>query len=53
MFIYNHYLEMMFELECFFALGTFELAKHRTLVVAYHMPLETVHVGERFVAYFA
>lgn len=44
---------MMFELERFFALRTFELAKHRTFVVAYHVPLETVHVGECFVAYFA
>lgn len=42
---------MMFELESFFTLGAFELAKHRALVVTYHVPLETVHVGERLVAY--
>lgn len=50
---YYNYLKMMFELECFFALGTFELAQHRTFVVAYHVPLETVYVSKCFVAYFA
>jgi len=44
---------MMFELERLFALGTFELAQHCALVVAYHMPLETVNVGERLVAHLA
>lgn len=49
----NHYLEMMFELERFFALGTFELAQHRALVMAYHVPLEAVNVGKRLVAHLA
>lgn len=44
---------MMFELERFFALGTFEFAEHRALVVTYHMSLEPVHVGERLVAHLA
>jgi len=44
---------MMFELERFLAFGTFELAENRALVVAYHVPLETVHVGERLVAHLA
>jgi len=44
---------MMFELERLFALGTFELAQHRALIVAYHVPLETVNVGERLVAHLA
>lgn len=53
MFIQCHYLEMMFELERFFAFRAFELAEHCALVVAYHVPLETVHVGECFVAHLA
>lgn len=44
---------MVFELERFFALGTFELAEHGALIVAYHVPLEAVHVGERLVAHLA
>lgn len=49
----NVFLEMMFELERLFALGTFELAQHRALVVTYHVPLETVNIGERLVAHLA
>lgn len=52
-YICIYYLEMMFELESFFTFGTFELAKHRALVVTYHVSLEPVHVGERLVAYLA
>lgn len=44
---------MMFELKRFLALGTFELAENRTLVVTYHVPLEAVYVGKRFVAHLA
>lgn len=47
------YLEMMFELERLFALGTFELAQHSALIMAYHVPLETVNVGECLVAHLA
>lgn len=44
---------MMFELERFFAFGTFELAEHCALIVAYHVPLETVNVGKCLVAHLA
>jgi len=50
---YIIYLKMMLELERFLALGTFELAEYCALVVTYHVPLETVHVGERLVTHFA
>jgi len=51
--MYSYYLEMMFELERLFGLGTFELAQHGALVVTYHVPLETVNVCERLVAHLA
>lgn len=51
--VYGYYLEMVFKLKRFFTFGTFELAEHCTLVMAYHMPLETINVGERLVAHLA
>jgi len=42
---------MMFKLERFFALWTFELAQHCAFIVTYHVPLEAVNVGERLVAH--
>jgi len=42
---------MMFKLERFFALRTFELAQHCAFIVTYHVPLETVNIGERLVAH--
>ena len=44
---------MVLELEGFFAFWTLELAQHRTLVVADHVALKTVHIGECFVAHLA
>lgn len=44
---------MVFELERFFTLRTFEFAENRTLVVTYHVPLEAVHVCKRLVAHLA
>jgi hypothetical protein len=47
------YLEVMFKFEGFITLWTLELAEDRTLVVAYHMPLQSIHVGEGLVANLA
>lgn len=44
---------MVFELERFFTLRTFEFAENRALVVTYHVPLKTVHVCECLVAHLA
>ena len=44
---------MVFELEGFLAFWTFELAQHRTLIVADHVALKTVHVSECLVAHLA
>lgn len=43
----------MFELESFFALRTLELAKDGTLVVADHVALQAVNIGELLVAHLA
>ena len=43
----------MFELERFVALGALELAEDGALVVADHVPLQSVDVGESLVANFA
>ena len=44
------YLEMVLEFERFIALRAFEFSEHCTLVVADHVSLEAVDVGESFVA---
>lgn len=44
---------MMFELESFFTLRTFEFPEDGAFVVADHVTLQTVNVGERFVAHRA
>ena len=45
-------LQMMFELERLPTLRTFKLPEIRRLVMADHVTLETVNVGEGFAAYF-
>jgi len=44
-------LEVVLELECFFAVGAFEFAKASALVVTDHVTLQTVDVGEILLAH--
>lgn len=44
---------MVFEFKRFVAFRAFELPENGTFVVADHVPLKSVHVGESFVAHFA
>lgn len=46
-------LEVMLKLEGFLAMGTLKLTKHGTLIMADHVSLESVDVGERFAAHLA
>lgn len=47
------YFEVMFELEGLVAFSAFELPENGALVVANHVPLQAVDIGERLVADFA
>ena len=47
------YLEVMLEFERFVAVGAFEFAQSGALVVADHVTLETVDVGEVFLTHAA
>jgi len=47
------YFEMVLEFESFLTLRTLELAKHCTLIVAYHVALQAVNICKCLVAHFA
>lgn len=49
----NMLLEVMLEFECLVAVLAFEFAQQRRFVVADHVALQAVHVGERFLAQLA
>lgn len=43
---------MMFKFESLFAFWALELPENGALVVADHVALQTIHIGERFVTNF-
>lgn len=49
----NVLFQVMFEFERFVTVGAFEFAQQSRFVVADHVPLQAIHVGETFLAYFA